>query len=521
MSFVNRYQPSTEPQTDVDPWGPDPYDINYVLPIDPSRLENDLVKLTPFIPRVHAEIFWTHFVPVREDALRYIPWHLPEFTSFLHLLEYSIRRDPSYVLFAIIDKTRPSDAPGIAGAVAGIIGLYHTMPEELLAQLGSLITLPEFRRSHVTSNAVGLLLRYCLDSPSAQSPGLGLRRVELTVFEGNDASAKVACRMGFRLERFRRWRRTVSLGIGHAPREGDPMPGRAGVHTSLYALCWDDWEEHGVRERVFELMKPRESVPLAQVAEANDAPFVNLYQAPVQTPLTAENLYGPDPYDINFVYPINLAALENDVVKLVPFVPRVHAAAFWEQFAPSLEDTLRYFPRSFSSLEAFLAVLERNQRDPGRVPFAIIDKTRGDTLVGIMGLLRAMPHELKTEIGIAITLPAFRRTHVTANALGLLVRFCLNLPSASIPGLGLRRVSWGAYKDNVASTGTALRMGFRSEGIARWARMAAPGKVGETSRETDPMPDRPGWHTATFALCWDEWENGVRDKMEEVMGRRY
>ena len=47
--------------------------------------------------------------------------------------------------------------------------------------------------------------------------------------------------------------------------------------------------------------------------------YVNNYKPPAPTPtvLPESELYGPDPYDINFAYPLHLDTLESDSLKLV------------------------------------------------------------------------------------------------------------------------------------------------------------------------------------------------------------
>jgi hypothetical protein len=58
MAFVNNFTPAPPPAPMDDPYGPDPYDINWPCPLHPQTLENDVVKLTPLIPRIHADTFW-------------------------------------------------------------------------------------------------------------------------------------------------------------------------------------------------------------------------------------------------------------------------------------------------------------------------------------------------------------------------------------------------------------------------------------------------------------------------------
>ncbi|KAF9812974.1 hypothetical protein IEO21_05859 [Rhodonia placenta] len=70
---------------------------------------------------------------------------------------------------------------------------------------------------------------------------------------------------------------------------------------------------------------------------------------------------------------------------------------------------------------------------------------------------------LRADIGLIMVLPAFQRTHVARTATALLLRYCLELPTASPPGLGLRRMSWVAHPKNVPSIRLAQRLGFMEE----------------------------------------------------------
>ena len=182
----------------------------------------------------------------------------------------------------------------------------------------------------------------------------------------------------------------------------------------------------------------------------------------------------------------------------------------------------------------------RIAKDSGSTLFAIFDKTKqntelknnhphqvpeeespNDVLAGIIGLINSSLINLTTEIGYVFILPSFQRTHIASNATGLLLQHTLNLPSESPPGLGLRRVVWQAYALNKASVGLAERMGFRLEGVLRWGRALPPWKkeMGRISREGDPRRDCFGIDTALLALCWEDWEDGGRDKVKLVMQR--
>jgi RimJ/RimL family protein N-acetyltransferase len=256
IAIVNRYQPpAIEPAQDL--WGPEQeYDINFIWPLHSETLENDVLKLTPFIPRIHAQAFWDAFHPHAEALTAHIPWVLPNISALLNILEY-IRLQPEWVLLAVIDKTRPAqDGSDPSGALSGMIGLLRSEPAQRKTEIGPVITLPAFQRTHVTSNAIGLLLHYCLNLPSASPPGLGLRRVMWGAPAGNPASLKAALRMGFQEEGTLRWQRVYPEGKeGVVPRENDPAKG-PGVHMISLGLCWDDWENGG-RQQTVEAMKPR------------------------------------------------------------------------------------------------------------------------------------------------------------------------------------------------------------------------------------------------------------------------
>ncbi|KAG6372491.1 acetyltransferase [Boletus reticuloceps] len=147
----------------------------------------------------------------------------------------------------------------------------------------------------------------------------------------------------------------------------------------------------------------------------------------------------------------------------------------------------------------------------------------GVDFAGTIGYLHGSPTHLSVEIGFIIILPPFQRTHVTTNAVALLLRYALDLPTATPPGLGLRRVQWQSSEKNEASIRVAERMGFKREGLLRWDRvyMGGQGKAGngEDVREGDPMPDTLGRHTVLFALCWDDWENGGRERVAQLTDR--
>ena len=197
--------------------------------------------------------------------------------------------------------------------------------------------------------------------------------------------------------------------------------------------------------------------------------------------------------------------------------------------------------------------LQDHQKDPGFLLFAVYDKSSGansndpseltpcGTFAGIIAFKESSVSHLKTEIGTVVILPKFQQTHVASNAVGLLLHYALDLPQVvktadgqwsseehdTLPvlALGLRRVSWAANSHNEASIRLAKRLGFRKEGILRWDRvMPKDRKImgignGSAVRKGDARLDCVGRDTVLFSLCWDDWENGGREKVDAIMAR--
>ena len=248
--------------------------------------------------------------------------------------------------------------------------------------------------------------------------------------------------------------------------------------------------------------------------------YVNSYKAP-EAPVFPSMYYGPDPYDINFSLPIHEASLESDRIKLTPFIPALHVREYWDQ-ATQTPEIYRFFSIQPETIDDFLFFLEtRIRRNPNSVFFAIIDKGRGGTLVGVIALIRTEPSNLSTEIGFVIILPAYQRTYVTSNAVGILLRYCLELPDATRPGLGLRRVQWVADPSNHPSYNAAVRMGFRYEGTSRWRLVIHEGKEGNGSplRVGDPSKC-PSGDSKLLSFCADDWEGGGRENVERAINRQ-
>jgi RimJ/RimL family protein N-acetyltransferase len=257
--------------------------------------------------------------------------------------------------------------------------------------------------------------------------------------------------------------------------------------------------------------------------------FTNEYKLPAPTQVALTEDFGPDPYDINFCIPIDVSRLESERVKLVPFVPRLHANIYFNQIRqhPELE---AYFSYTDKCLADTLSFCEAVRRDNTKVAFAAIDKGKpdpehpewGGSLAGTLRL-NINTTNLKAEFAWIITFPAFQRTYVTSNATGILLRYCLATPNEKHPGLGLRRVQWCANARNAPSIEAAKRMGFKMEGQLRWERLVAVGWKssgnGEPLRAGDPAPEKISRDSALLSFCADDWENGGRELVQSQIDR--
>jgi len=262
--------------------------------------------------------------------------------------------------------------------------------------------------------------------------------------------------------------------------------------------------------------------------------FVNNYSPPRThpDPDPAIVLTSAEPYDINFAFPLHADTLISPLVRLTPFVPRLHARPFWEQAAPHSDALWRYYPFAPQSLTQFFALLERYRQQPECCVFAVFDKTRReigegrtseeDSLAGLMALVKTSASNLTAEIALVQILPAFQRTHVARTAAALLLQYCLQLPNASPCGLGFRRVQWSAHPQNLRSIGLAKRLGMREEAVCRWLwvlpDIEALKKVGYVvKREGGDEEELPGRHSTILAVCWDDWELGARERVRAII----
>ncbi|KAJ7639448.1 GNAT family acetyltransferase [Roridomyces roridus] len=196
--------------------------------IPDAGIESSRVRLTLYEPLTHNNQVLAQF-SAHPELGRWLPAiYSPEVLQELF-------DDPNGILLAVTDKP--------TGRLAGVIGLGQTSFRDMSTEIGPVICFPEFQRTYVTSHAVAVLLRHCLDLPS-EAGGMGFRRVQWKAHSMNVASVKAAERMGFKMEGTLRWTHVLPPG-----REGQAAGrGRGealGRDSCLLAICWDDWESGG------------------------------------------------------------------------------------------------------------------------------------------------------------------------------------------------------------------------------------------------------------------------------------
>ncbi|KAG2103968.1 GNAT family acetyltransferase [Suillus cothurnatus] len=226
-----------------------PKDLNFCFPV--RDLSNERIKMTPFEASIHSSPFFSA-VSARPELWAHMPTGpfqtVQDFNT--NFLEAVVHRDPGMVLFAIIDKTKPPSAADGEGELAGMMSYTGSSSVNLSTEIGFIIILPLYQRTHVNSNAVGLLLQYALEVPS--QGGLGLRRVQWQCSSMNAPSIRAAERLGFKKEGIMKWHRVFRGGKEKGKvHNGREFPGGHlgeqdyGRDTVILGYCWDDWEQGG------------------------------------------------------------------------------------------------------------------------------------------------------------------------------------------------------------------------------------------------------------------------------------
>ncbi|KAG8748394.1 hypothetical protein FRC10_005941 [Ceratobasidium sp. 414] len=106
MKVVNNYAPPPKPRV-VLPDPDAPYDLNFRFPI--RELESDRIKLTPLIPSTHGKAL-SEAIQLHPELLRYLPWAPSALVDDYDThYESLMRSDPSWCVFAILDKSKLAD----------------------------------------------------------------------------------------------------------------------------------------------------------------------------------------------------------------------------------------------------------------------------------------------------------------------------------------------------------------------------------------------------------------------------
>lgn len=246
--------------------------------------------------------------------------------------------------------------------------------------------------------------------------------------------------------------------------------------------------------------------------------FINTYKPPNRKTV---DISLKEPFDVNCIIPIP-SVLETERVQITPLIPAIHGKQFYEAYKenPSLG---QYLPIAWLNFEDFLTFHEVYMREsPNSILFIIIDKTKPSDdpripgqIAGVLGFINISVPNLALEIGPLIILPKFQRTFVSANAVGLALRYVLDLPAEG--GLGFRRVAWAANPINEASVMAAEKLGFKREGLMKWTWVLP--KHMEGNAVDVARGDGPGRDSVILSMTWDDWVSGKRDDLTKRMER--
>ncbi len=254
---------------------------------------------------------------------------------------------------------------------------------------------------------------------------------------------------------------------------------------------------------------------------SSDAPDAccNSYN-PERPSILPEELYGPTPYDFNFCFPYLPQSLETDQIKVIPFVPRLHAELLFQHTISHPED-FRYMaftaPKTVEELLEYFEIHYR--RDPSKMAFVCVDK-KADVVGGMVTLVDCDPHSKTATFAMGMAFRGFRGTSGASLSTALVLRYCLNTMSDAVPGLGLRRVQWTNHSDNILSQKLSRWLGLRFESEQRWFRVVPRFEAGKRTsaacRRTRLNYRGPMWCSP---LCgFDDWEAGAKQAICSALG---
>jgi len=128
-------------------------DSNFIFPYAP--LESDRISLIPWNIDEHSEPY-VQATKDHPELFSYLPWG--PFPTYEVFNEWYTRRvvnsHRTQIIFAIYNK----GTNGQPDELAGMVGCMSANADHAIMEIGSLIIIPKFQRTHVTTHAVGLLL---------------------------------------------------------------------------------------------------------------------------------------------------------------------------------------------------------------------------------------------------------------------------------------------------------------------------------------------------------------------------
>lgn len=125
----------------------------------------------------------------------------------------------------------------------------------------------------------------------------------------------------------------------------------------------------------------------------------------------------------------------------------------------------------FDSLDGFIGYLRNLLALPNGLPLCVFDRATGQQ-VGIACYINNVPKDLKIELGSISYSPIAQRTGANTEATYLMLKHAF--------GLGYRRLEWKCNALHERSRHSALRMGFKFEGIQEY-HMIVKGRTRDTA----------------------------------------
>ncbi|KAJ5708505.1 Acyl-CoA N-acyltransferase [Penicillium malachiteum] len=209
----------------------------------PTReISNDRIKLVPFNPAHHGQSFHQHSPAQLFANMSMGPW------KTVQDLESAFYDGHDRQILSFDNPESFAD-----GELAGKISYINTSVANLSAELGFVVVLPPYQRSHVAVNAAELMLQNAFDS--RDNGGLDLYRVHWKASTSNPASSHLAEKLGFKTVvgvtkwhmRFPKGATKGKVGNGRALPPGSD-PDDIWRDTVELSMSWEDWQ-NGARDK--------------------------------------------------------------------------------------------------------------------------------------------------------------------------------------------------------------------------------------------------------------------------------